>query len=184
MILGVIGVFYLLFFPISTPNYPIEIAFSSSSLNSNSQKINIIYDFEQQPKNKQRELNSSNLFFLKKKVKFATEDNKGKYKIMLIDENRADENVTIQKGYKIIKGWIDDSSFVLKIPIKSLENGKLKLLIQNNHSNVQKEIDANFLQNVRTLDPDQRLYLRLTFDNLSNYSISTVDREQKILPVP
>ena len=178
----VVGIFYLIFFPVSSSLSPETNAISPSSSSLHAQDVTIVY-LNGQQNMKNNELNGSKTLLLKKKVKFATEDNKGKYEIILIDQNRADENITIQNGYEIVKGSIDNSPFILKIPKKSLESGKFKLLVIDKRSNIQKEIDANFLHSLETLDINQRLYLRLNFENLSNYDLST-KKEQKILPVP
>lgn len=184
LMIGVIGSIYLVLFPISSPVSSLTNTIASSSSSLHSQIIHVVYLNGQQKNIKSNyESNDSKTLFLQKKVKFATEDNRGKYEIVLVDENVADENVTIQNGYKVVKGSIDDSSFVLKVPKKSLESGELKLIIIDKQSHTQKEIDVNFLRNLRTLGSDQRVSLRLNFEDLSNYDLS-LKKEQKILPIP
>lgn len=183
LMIGVIGSIYLVLFPISSPVSSLTNTIASSSSSLHPQIIHVVYLNGQEKNIKNNESNDSKTLFLQKKVKFATEDNRGKYEIVLVDENVADENITIQNGYKVVKGSINDSFFVLKVPKKSLESGELKLIVIDKQSHTQKEIDANFLRNLRTLESDQRVSLRLNFEDLSNYDLS-LKKEQKILPVP
>ena len=152
-----------------------------ASHSSSADQIKISFSISHAHEKKQK--SSKKPLYLEKKVKYATEDLARKYRILLIDENPQNTDVTIEHGYKSVIGTIDGSRFVLKVPRKSLESGVLKLVVIDKRSDKKKEIDAEFLQELNTLDTQQEYHINLKFNDIKNYNTSVFEK-RAILPTP
>lgn len=177
IVVGIVGVGILLWIFLSTPhdNISHNPEFSiEKSYNEQENRKNIQIKFST-PSQENKGIIHSSKGKVDKKIKYATQDIERRYKILLIDNNRENSNITIRNGYKKIVGTIDNSRFILKIPIKSLQSGNLKLIVINIHNGEKKEIDARFLSEVTTLQPNQRYHLDLYFNDLANCETKIVD---------
>ncbi|BCD63191.1 hypothetical protein NitYY0826_P32 (plasmid) [Nitratiruptor sp. YY08-26] len=179
LIIGGIGILTWIFIPsTTTSSNTIQI---SKIQNSSSSASSIVIETKQSSSFVSSSSKAQIPLYKEKKVKYYIEDKD--FKIALIDTNLEDENVTINSGYKKVIGSLDGHRFILKIPIQSLENGNLKLVIIKSGFKEKKELDANFIKELNTLSPQEEYHLKINFDNISNYQ-TDIQEKQSLLPTP
>ncbi len=178
--IGGVGILLWTFAPISNKVDATTSAIVTSH-SSSADQVKISFSGSHTPEKKHK--SSKKPLYLEKKVKYATEDLARKYRILLIDENPQNTDVTIEHGYKSVIGTIDGSRFVLKVPRKSFESGVLKLVVIDKRNGKKKEIDTEFLQELNTLNTQQEYHINLKFNNIKNYDTS-ISEKKTILPTP
>ena len=171
----------ILLFPINSKkiSYSSHLNSSTDDNKSEHKKVYISFVSEQL---KKREKDDKKIE-IDKTIKYITEDIKGRYKILLKDESLKDINVSIIDGYKRVIGTINGIRFVLKVPLKSIESSDLKLIVIDKQTGKKKEIDAQFLSELSTLQPNQRYHFNLNFDDISDITSHIVETT-KIFPGP
>ena len=183
VIIGVGIIVAILLFPINskTINYSSHLNSSTDDNKSEHKKVHISFVSEQLKK-REKEKNDEKIK-IDKTIKYVTEDVKSRYKILLKDESLEDINVSIIDGYKKVIGTINGIRFVLKVPLKSIESSDLKLIVIDKQTGKKKEIDAQFLSELSTLQPNQRYHFNLNFDDISDITSHIVETT-KIFPGP
>ena len=112
-------------------------------------------------------------------IKNVTVDHYRKYVIQLIDPNPEDKEIKLTNDpskYIILSGKISGNQFALRVPKEIAYSSNLKLKITDIQTHKTKTIDANFINDLASMQgSNSDLRVDIDFNNPKNIRVKTIE---------